>query len=83
MVVVIVQYRLGVLGFLPPLPSGSSSGDAGDEDDPNVAISDLVLALKTTKRLAPSLGADGERITIGGQSSGGSLIRGKFGFRFV
>ncbi|CAK9781589.1 alpha/beta-hydrolase [Cutaneotrichosporon oleaginosum] len=67
-VVVFLQYRLGVLGFLPP--DGAST-----VNDPNLAVRDVVLALNTVKANIASVGGDPERVTVGGQSAGASLTR--------
>lgn len=54
-----------MLGLLPP-----------SLDAPNLALQDLTLALQFTRDLVGSLGGDGNKITIAGQSSGASMIRG-------
>lgn len=68
MVVVFVQYRLGVLGFLPPK-------DAPTAKDPNLAVRDVVLALKSVQANIGAVGGDPARVTVGGQSAGASLSR--------
>jgi len=68
-IVVVLQYRLGVLGYLP-LSSPPSS------KDPNLGVGDVVLALKWLRNLARDFGGDGGRVVVGGQSSGAHLIRG-------
>ncbi|KAL7424729.1 hypothetical protein Q5752_000413 [Cryptotrichosporon argae] len=66
-IVVVVQYRLGVLGNLPPTSAPSA--------DPNFAVQDVVLALKGINEIGKYLGANVDEVTIGGQSSGAGLIR--------
>lgn len=62
--------RLGVLGFLPPALAETAA-------DPNLGLRDVILGLRAIKRHAPELGGDASRVTLGGQSSGAGLIRGK------
>jgi carboxylesterase type B len=69
-VAVFVQYRLGVLGFLPPSVAPSSP-------DPNLGLRDVVLALQTVKDGIAYAGGDSSRVTLAGESSGASLIRGE------
>lgn len=59
-VVVTVSYRLGVLGTL------SLPGIA----DGNMAVGDLLAALKWTKENIAAFGGDPDRITVAGQSAG-------------
>jgi len=68
-IVVILQYRLGVLGYLPPSSAPSSK-------DPNLGVGDVILALKWLRNSARDFGGDGGRVVVGGQSSGAHLIRG-------
>ncbi|WOO83316.1 Para-nitrobenzyl esterase [Vanrija pseudolonga] len=69
---VFVQYRLGALGFLPP-PIAESS------NDPNLAVMDVVLALRVVRDNIRAAGGDPGRVTVGGQSAGATLIRSLFG----
>lgn len=66
-VVVVPQYRLGLFGFLPPASSPAAA-------DPNLAVRDVVLALKGIR---DNIGSSGNKnaITVGGQSTGATLIR--------
>ncbi|KAL1410755.1 hypothetical protein Q8F55_001697 [Vanrija albida] len=67
-VVAEIQYRIGTLGFLAPKVTPF-------KDDPNFALRDIVLALKTLKSRAGHYGGDGAKITLGGQGTGASLVR--------
>ncbi|KAF8315220.1 alpha/beta-hydrolase [Clavulina sp. PMI_390] len=68
-IVVTVQYRLGVLGWLPP--SSSYSGNAGM----NLGVRDVTAALTFLNTILPSFGGTKNAITIAGQSSGAFMIR--------
>ncbi|KAK7242701.1 carboxylic ester hydrolase [Aureococcus anophagefferens] len=64
-----VAYRLGVLGFLASPALESARGTSG-----NYGLLDVIKALEWVKANARSFGGDPERITVYGQSSGGSLV---------
>jgi para-nitrobenzyl esterase len=70
-VVVTVQYRLGLLGFLshPELTAESGHHASG-----NYAIMDLVAALQWVKANAAKFGGDPNNVTIFGQSAGGNNV---------
>lgn len=70
-VVVTLNYRLGVFGFLahPALAAESPLGAAG-----NYAIMDQVAALRWVQRNIARFGGDPSRVTIFGESAGGSSI---------
>ncbi|WVW80223.1 hypothetical protein I302_102201 [Kwoniella bestiolae CBS 10118] len=72
MIVVVLQYRLGVLGFLPPSSASSSS-------NPNLGLRDVILALKGIQKGIRVVGGDKDKVTVGGQSSGAGLIRALLG----
>lgn len=67
MVVVSLNYRLGVFGFLayPELTAESSHHSSG-----NYGLLDQVAALQWVRRNIRSFGGDPERVTICGQSAG-------------
>ncbi|CED82961.1 Carboxylesterase and related proteins [Phaffia rhodozyma] len=65
-IVVVIQYRLGVLGLLPPANASSS---------PNLAVRDVINSLKYVRSVASSYGGNKNKITIAGQSSGAHMIR--------
>lgn len=62
-IVVIVQYRLGALGFNSP------------DGRTNFAVRDIVASLQLLHKVVASFGGDASKITIAGQSSGANLIR--------
>ncbi|KAK2462250.1 hypothetical protein APHAL10511_005746 [Amanita phalloides] len=61
-VVAIVQHRLGALGFLAP------------DGKTNLAVKDIINAMKFINVVAPSFGGS-STITLAGQSSGANMIR--------
>jgi para-nitrobenzyl esterase len=65
MVVVTMNYRLNLFGFLahPALPK---KGQAGG----NYGLMDIIAALKWTKRNIAAFGGDPDNVTLGGQSAG-------------
>lgn len=70
LLVVTVQHRTGVLGFLPP---------AGAASDPNFALRDMLLALRAVKDNIAGAGGDPGAVTLGGQSSGAMLAQALLG----
>jgi para-nitrobenzyl esterase len=71
-VLVTINYRLGVLGFLahPELTAESSNHSSG-----NYGILDQVAALKWIKANIAQFGGDPDRITIFGQSAGAGSVQ--------
>lgn len=70
-VVVSINYRLGVFGFLahPELSAESSQGISG-----NWGILDQIAALKWVQQNIASFGGDPANVTIDGQSAGGLSV---------
>jgi para-nitrobenzyl esterase len=66
--VVTIQYRLGLLGFLATeeLSQEDTDGSAG-----NWGMLDMLEAIKWVKRNAAAFGGDPENITVFGESAGG------------
>ncbi|KAG6833658.1 hypothetical protein H0H87_002854 [Tephrocybe sp. NHM501043] len=62
-IVAVVQYRLGALGFMSP------------DGTTNLAIKDIVNALKFLNKVSPAFGGSSSKITVAGQSAGANMIR--------
>uniref|UniRef100_A0A1I7XXL4 COesterase domain-containing protein n=1 Tax=Steinernema glaseri TaxID=37863 RepID=A0A1I7XXL4_9BILA len=65
-IVVTLNYRLGVFGFTGRCESNSCSGNSG--------LSDLVAALKMLSNVLPSFAGDPSTLTLMGWGSGASLV---------
>ena len=72
-VVVSIQYRLGVLGFLAH-PALAAEAEAAGEPETNHGVLDMVAALEWVQRNAAAFGGDPERVTIFGVSAGGMAV---------
>jgi para-nitrobenzyl esterase len=70
-VLVSINYRLGILGFLadPALDRESPQGVSG-----NYALLDMVAALQWVKRNIGAFGGDPDNVTIFGESAGGTAV---------
>lgn len=71
LVVVSINYRLGVLGYLahPELSAESGSGISG-----NYGLMDQIEALEWVKRNIGAFGGDPENVTVAGESAGALSI---------
>lgn len=70
-VVVTVNYRLGIMGFFahPEMRAESPYGGSG-----NFGVLDQIEALKWVRDNIAAFGGDPEKVTIGGQSAGGGSV---------
>ncbi|KZV92673.1 alpha/beta-hydrolase [Exidia glandulosa HHB12029] len=66
-VVAVMQYRLGVLGFLPPVGANPNS---------NLGVRDAITALTFVNKIVSAFGGNLKNaVTVAGQSSGATMIR--------
>ncbi len=70
-IVVTLNYRLGVLGFLahPQLTAESGQHVSG-----NYGLMDIIAALKWVQRNIAAFGGDAQRVTLAGQSAGAYAV---------
>ncbi|GAA3889401.1 carboxylesterase/lipase family protein [Leifsonia kafniensis] len=69
-VVVSVNYRLGILGFV----DFSSFATREQPADSNLGLRDVIAALEWVQGNIAQFGGDPNRVTIGGESSGGDIV---------
>lgn len=69
-VVVTLNYRIGALGFLDL----SSYSTDDDRYDSNLALKDVLLALRWVQQNIAAFGGDPARVTVFGESAGGGLV---------
>ncbi|BCZ23192.1 carboxylesterase/lipase family protein [Mycobacterium senriense] len=69
-IVVTVNYRLGVLGFLDL----SSFDSAGRNFDSNVGLRDVLAALEWVRDNIAAFGGDPRRVTLFGESAGAGIV---------
>lgn len=70
-IVITINYRLGALGFMN---SAAIAKNSVDKNAGNYALMDVRAALEWTQRNAKAIGGDSNKITIGGESAGGTII---------
>ncbi|HBY71786.1 MAG TPA: carboxylesterase/lipase family protein, partial [Lachnospiraceae bacterium] len=70
-VVVTVNHRLNILGFLDLSPFGEKYRNSG-----NAGLADLVAALKWIQENITEFGGDPDNVTLFGQSGGGMKVTG-------
>ncbi|MBM9477191.1 carboxylesterase/lipase family protein [Nakamurella flavida] len=71
-VVVTINYRLGVLGFLDLTATGGDEGDGSF--DGNLALRDVILALQWVRDGIAGFGGDPDCVTVFGESAGGGMV---------
>lgn len=71
MIIVVIQYRLGMLGWLthPALRHGSADDNSG-----NYGTLDTMKALAWVQKNIKAFGGDPDKVTVGGQSAGGQHV---------
>jgi carboxylesterase type B len=77
-IVVVLQYRLGLFGWLQSnttLDEAAGGAPGGDKVAGNMALRDVVAALTQLRALAASFGGDAGSVTVMGQSSGAQMVR--------
>lgn len=74
-IVVVIQYRLGPMGFFSHPALRDYRNDEAD-NAANFALLDVVGALEWTRDNIAQFGGDAERVTLFGESAGGSIIAG-------
>ncbi|KAF9961290.1 hypothetical protein BGZ72_004211 [Mortierella alpina] len=70
-VVVSINYRLGLLGFLERVDAGISRSTLPG----NQGVRDMLVALKWVQSHIASFGGDASKVTIFGESAGGHAVR--------
>lgn len=82
MIVAVMQYRLGVFGWLQTTSTfDETKGGAANSSTVagNQAVRDVVSGLTFIREHIGSLGGDANRVTLAGHSSGGHMVRALLG----
>ena len=72
-IIVTLNYRLGVLGFLASREIREYNASFGEEGVGNYGIWDQVEALRWMQKHISAFGGDPDRVTVFGQSTGAGL----------
>ena len=72
-IVVVIQYRLGALGWMAHAAL-REGGTIPDDASPNFGTLDAIRALEWIKQDIPAFGGDPNRVTIFGESAGGQNV---------
>lgn len=76
-IIISLNYRLGVLGFLASKEIREYNASFGEEGVGNYGIWDQVEALRWINKHISAFGGDPERVTLFGQSAGGGEFLSK------
>ncbi|SPO30473.1 related to para-nitrobenzyl esterase [Ustilago trichophora] len=74
-IVITVQYRLGIFGWFSPSQFTDESTPSSGKVQGNQGLLDVILALRFVQDHIAAFGGDPGSITLAGQSSGAHLIR--------
>jgi carboxylesterase type B len=72
-IVVSVNFRLGIFGFLASKEIREYNLEHGEEGVGNYGLWDQVLSLRWVQKYIAGFGGDPEKVTIFGQSAGGGM----------
>ncbi|KAK0079522.1 hypothetical protein PV326_008678, partial [Microctonus aethiopoides] len=69
-IVITINYRLGILGFLRTRAMPDTGGESGG----NLALKDIVMGLQWVKENIGAFGGDPTRVTLMGHDTGAALV---------